>query len=193
MLPRAFLSTCPQSANPAWGAGAGGLLRGAHRLLLRYPAAQQLLENEHDRPGAGPFRPDIPNPEHANALSSAAWELSLLRHSSEPAVAAVAADIVAVGSQDVAAALAALYERGREARETGAGQGNLGAAFSGVPLPEGRAIAIGKISLFEGAGTEAKKESRKQRHKTVPPKDGVDVRSTLLKRLARAGGDDTPM
>ncbi|CAN0367206.1 unnamed protein product, partial [Laminaria digitata] len=74
----------------------------AHRLLLRYPAAQQLLENEQDRPGSGPFRPDLANPEHANALSSAAWELSLLRHSCEPAISVVAADVVALGSQDAA-------------------------------------------------------------------------------------------
>lgn len=180
-----------QSANPAWGAGAGGLLRGAHRLLLRYPAAQQLLENEHDRPGAGPFRPDISNPEHANALSSAAWELSLLRHSCEPAVAAVAADVVNVGSQDAAAGLAALYERGREAREAGLGQGNVGAAFSGVPLPDSKAVAIGKVSLFESdeASGRSKKGGKGQQYKRVLPKDGVNVKSTLLTRLARAGGD----
>lgn len=185
-----------QSANPAWGAGAGGLLRGAHRLLLRYPAAQQLLENEQDRPaGSGPFRPDLANPEHANALSSAAWELSLLRNSSEPTVAAVAADVVAVGSQDAASGLAALYERGREAREAGAGQGNLAAVFAGVPLPEGRAIALGKMSLVEnaGGGAESNKKggggSQGQQRKKTMPKDGVDLKSALLVRLSRAGGN----
>ncbi|CAM9580999.1 unnamed protein product [Scytosiphon promiscuus] len=190
-----------QSANPAWGLGAGGLLRGAHRLLLRYPAAQQLLENEQDRPGSGPYRPDLTNPEHANALSSAAWELSLLRNSSEPAIAAVAADIVALGSQDAASGLAALYERGREAREAGAGQGILAAVFAGVPLPEGRAVALGKTSLLEapratedatsetqkkeGKGA-AKKQQQQQQRKRAVPKDGVDIRSPLLVRLARA-------
>ncbi|CAM9759191.1 unnamed protein product [Ectocarpus sp. 12 AP-2014] len=185
-----------QSANPAWGLGAGGLLRGAHRLLLRYPAAQQLLENEQDRPGSGPFRPDLTNPEHANALSSAAWELSLLRNSCEPAIAAVAADIVALGSQDAASGLAALYERGREAREAGAGQGNLGAVFAGVPLPEGRAVAMGKASLLDApsaaggavAAGNQKKGAKGQQHqsKRAVPKDGVDIRSPLLLRLARA-------
>lgn len=186
-----FLSVL-QSANPAWGAGAGGLLRGAHRLLLRYPASQQLLENEHDRPGAGPFRPDISNPEHANALSSAAWELSLLRHSCEPAVAAVAADIVAVGSQDAAAGLAALYERGREAREAGLGQGDVGAAFSGVPLPTSKAVTIGKTSLFESSEVagRSKKGSKGQQCKRVLPKNGVDVKSPLLTRLARVGDNE---
>ncbi|CAM9791012.1 unnamed protein product [Ectocarpus sp. 4 AP-2014] len=185
-----------QSANPAWGLGAGGLLRGAHRLLLRYPAAQQLLENEQDRPGSGPFRPDLTNPEHANALSSAVWELSLLRNSCEPAIAAVAADIVALGSQDAASGLAALYERGREAREAGAGQGNLGAVFAGVPLPEGRAVAMGKASLLDApaaaggavaAGNQKKgAKGQQQQSKRAVPKDGVDIRSPLLLRLARA-------
>lgn len=189
-----------QSANPAWGLGAGGLLRGAHRLLLRYPAAQQLLENEQDRPGSGPFRPDLSNPEHANALSSAAWELSLLRSSCEPAVSVVAADVVALGSQDAASGLAALYERGREAREAGAGQGNLAAVFAGVPLPEGRAVALGKVSLVDtssagaaAAGSEkgaagGKGKQQQQQRKRAVPKDGVDLRSPLLVRLARAGG-----
>ena len=190
-------SRCAQSANPAWGVGAGGLLRGAHRLLLRYPAAQQLLENEQDRPGSGPFRPDLSNPEHANALSSAAWELSLLRNSSEPTISVVAADIVALGSQDAASGLAALYERGREAREAGAGQGNLGAVFAGVPLPEGRAVAAGKAGLLdaspavEGAGAAEKQKKgskgQQQQRKRAVPKDGVDVQSPLLVRLARAG------
>lgn len=189
---------CTQSANPAWGVGAGGLLRGAHRLLLRYPAAQQLLENEQDRPGSGPFRPDLSNPEHANALSSAAWELSLLRNSSEPTISVVAADIVALGSQDAASGLAALYERGREAREAGAGQGNLGAVFAGVPLPEGRAVAMGRVGLLdaappavEGAGAAEKQKKggkgQQQQRKRAVPKDGVDLQSPLLVRLARAG------
>lgn len=188
--------------------GAGGLLRGAHRLLLRYPAAQQLLENEQDRPGSGPFRPDLSNPEHANALSSAAWELSLLRNSSEPTVSAVAADVVALASQDAASGLAALYERGREAREAGAGQGNLGAVFAGVPLPEGRAVAAGKMGSGLGLGlpdaappagggggagaAEKRKkggngQQQQQQRKRAVPKDGVDLRSPLLVRLARAG------
>lgn len=190
--------TSPQSANPAWGAGAGGLLRGAHRLLLRYPAAQQLLENEQDRPGSGPFSPDLSNPEHANALSSAAWELSLLRHSSEPTVAAVAADVVALGSQDAASGLAALYERGREAREAGAGDGSIASLFAGIPLPEGRAVALGKMNItgdiLEGdSGEKQKKAGGKggQQVRRVLPKDGVDIRSPLLMRLARAGGDGT--
>lgn len=109
----------------------------------------------------------------------------------------VAADIVALGSQDVASGLAALYERGREAREAGAGQGNLAAVFSGVPLPEGRAVALGKSSLFETpaaavAATPAEKQKKggkgqqQQQRKRAVPKDGVDVRSPLLVRLARA-------
>lgn len=183
-----------QSANPTWGAGAGGLLRGAHRLLLRYPAAQQLLENEQDRPGAGPHRPDLDNPEHANALSSAAWELSLLRHSSEPEIAAVVRDIVALGSQDAASALTALHERGREARESGAGQGTVAAAFAGVPLPEGRAVALGKTSVMDigGEGDDQQQQGdgvgKGQTKKKAVPKDGVDIKSPLLVRLSRAGG-----
>lgn len=185
----------PQSPNTAWGAGAGSLLRGAHRLLLRYPAAQQLLENEQDRPGAGPYRPDLSNPEHANALSSAAWELSLLRHSSEPAMVAVVRDVVALGSQDAASALAALHERGREARESGVGQGTLAACFTGVPLPEGRAVALGKSGVLDGVGGgEEKKKGaghKGQQQKKAVPKDGVDTKSTLLVRLARAGGESS--
>lgn len=105
----------------------------------------------------------------------------------------VAADIVALGSQDVASGLAALYERGREAREAGAGQGNLPAVFAGVPLPEGRAVALGKISLFDApaavvATNDKQKKGGKgqQQRKRAVPKDGVDVRSPLLVRLARA-------
>lgn len=112
----------------------------------------------------------------------------------------MAADIVALGSQDAASGLAALYERGREAREAGAGQGNLAAVFAGVPLPEGRAVALGKISLLEAPpraaedvasetqkkeGKGPKKQQQQQRKRAVP-KDGVDIRSPLLVRLARA-------
>lgn len=100
---------------------------------------------------------------------------------------------MALGSQDVASGLAALYERGKEAREAGSGQGNLAAAFAGVPLPEGRAVALGKISLFDApaavAATEKQKKAGKgpqQQRKRAVPKDGVDVRSPLLVRLARA-------
>lgn len=123
-----------------------------------------------------------------------------MRNSSEPAISAVAADIVALGSQDAASGLAALYERGREAREAGAGQGNLAAVFAGVPLPEGRAVAVGKMGLpdapaGEGAGnTEKQKKGGKgqqqqqqQQRKRAVPKDGVDLRSPLLVRLARVG------
>lgn len=106
----------------------------------------------------------------------------------------MAADIVALGSQDVASGLAALYERGREARDAGAGKGNLAAVFAGVPLPESRAVALGKSSLFERpaavvAAAEKQKKGGKgqqQQRKRAVPKDGVDVRSPLLVRLARA-------
>lgn len=115
----------------------------------------------------------------------------------------MAADIVALGSQDAASGLAALYERGREAREAGAGQGILAAVFAGVPLPEGRAVALGKTSLLEaspGAAAEGvaasetqkregkgpKKQQQQQQRKRAVPKDGVDIRSPLLVRLARA-------
>lgn len=124
------------------------------------------------------------------------WELSLLRNSCEPTIAAVAADIVALGSQDAASGLAALYERGKEAREAGAGQGNLAAVFAGVPLPEGRAVALGKTSLFDTPAVEgvaaAEKQKKggkgqqQQQRKRAVPKDGVDIRSPLLVRLARA-------
>lgn len=106
----------------------------------------------------------------------------------------MAADIVALGSQDAASGLAALYERGREAREAGAGQGNLGAVFAGVPLPEGRAVAMGKASLQDvaaggavAAGNQKNGGKGQQQSKRAVPKDGVDIRSPLLLRLARAG------
>lgn len=114
-----------------------------------------------------------------------------MRHSCEPAVAAMATDVVAVGSQDAAAGLAALYERGREAREVGLGQGNVGAVFSGVPLPDSKAVAIGKVSLFESddAAGRSKEGGKGQQCKRVLPKDGIDVKSALLRKLARVGGD----
>lgn len=107
--------------------------------------------------------------------------------------------MVALGSQDAASGLAALYERGREAREAGAGKGNLAAVFAGVPLPEGRAVALGKTSAVQSGGawgsnaeTEKQKKGKgggkgQARGKRAVPKDGVDVRSPLLERLARAG------
>lgn len=109
---------------------------------------------------------------------------------------AVACDVVALGSQDAASGLAALYERGREAREAGAGQGTLPSVFSGVPLPEGRAVALGRTSVLDsgveggvkkGGGSGGKGQ---QQRKKVLPKDGVDIRSALLVRLSRAGGDE---
>lgn len=131
-------------------------------------------------------------------MSSAAWELSLLRHSCEPAIGAVVRDVVALGSQDAASALTALHERGREAREAGAGQGTLAAAFTGVPLPEARAVALGKMGVLEGVGGEGEIQQHKkqeggggkgQQKKRVVPKVGVDTKSPLWVRLARAGGD----
>lgn len=124
-----------------------------------------------------------------------------MRHSSEPAIAAVACDVVALGSQDAASALSALYERGREAREAGAGQGTLPSVFSGVPLPEGRAVALGRTSVLDSSsggveggakkegGSGGKGKQQQQQRKRVLPKDGVDIRSALLVRLSRAGGD----
>ncbi|CAM9243730.1 unnamed protein product, partial [Choristocarpus tenellus] len=124
----------------SWPGPAAALLRTAHRLLLRYPAAQQLLENEHDRPGSGPYRPDLADPEHANALSSATWELSLLRASAWPLSGSWAGDLVSLTSKDAAAVLVAMHDRERETREM-ALLSPLRGAFAGVPKPEARAIA----------------------------------------------------
>lgn len=109
-----------------------------------------------------------------------------MRHSAEPTLAAVVRDIVASGSQDAAAALATMHERGREAREAGTGEGNLAAAFAGVPPPEGRAIALGKMAVSDGLKTGSSK-SKGQQGKKLVPKDGVNLKSAFLVRLARAG------
>lgn len=110
----------------------------------------------------------------------------MLRHSCDPAIAAAVRDIVALSSQDAASALATLHERGREARESGAGQGTLEEAFAGVPPPEGRAVALERLSSeVENGGLGGKGQQRKR----SLPRSGVDTKSALLVRLARTDGE----
>ncbi|CAN0059907.1 unnamed protein product [Discosporangium mesarthrocarpum] len=199
----------PQSPGSTPGpAPSTSLLRMAHCLLLRYPASRQLLENEHDRPGSGPYHPTLGDPEHANALSSAAWELSLLRHSAWPGTGARVRDTAALTTQEAAAALSAMHAREKEMREeeaeAGRGAGVAGVVagtFAGVPAPEGRAIAGGRRVVeaeggVVGGGEEEAAEMPKRGHhgkggraargkRKLLPKDCGDLSSPLLLRLAQ--------
>lgn len=62
------------------------LLAFGRQLLQRYPAVQQLLENEQDAITSGQYCPDVDDPELSNPFSTSAWELVNLRFHVNPAV-----------------------------------------------------------------------------------------------------------
>jgi len=55
-----------------------------HRLFLRYPKTQQLLDTECV--GSGDYSPEIEDPENCNALASTSWEFSLLTNHFHPVI-----------------------------------------------------------------------------------------------------------
>ena len=62
------------------------LLSLVRQILQRYPAAQQLLENEQDVLTAGEYAPDAADPELANPLATSGWELATLRYHWHPLI-----------------------------------------------------------------------------------------------------------
>jgi len=55
-----------------------------HKLLLRYPKTQQLLDTECV--GSGEYTPEVEDPENCNAFASTAWEFALLNKHVHPVV-----------------------------------------------------------------------------------------------------------
>jgi nucleolar complex protein 3 len=55
------------------------LLALVRQILQRYSSVQQLLDNEQDVLTAGEYTPDARDPERANPLATAGWELATLR------------------------------------------------------------------------------------------------------------------
>jgi len=85
------LLTCAQQA-PAHVALA--ILGIVHGLMLRFPKLSGLMDIE--RGSFGQYRPDVADPEYCNALSSTAWDISLLASHYHPTVASFAKSIASV-------------------------------------------------------------------------------------------------
>lgn len=64
--------------------GALALLSIIERLFRKYPKVQQILDAEVC--GSGSYQPEIEDPEHTHALSSTAWEFSILVQHYHPTV-----------------------------------------------------------------------------------------------------------
>ena len=63
------------------------LLAFTRHLMLRYPSAQQLLENENDIITSGEYTPDVRDPEQSNPYATSGWEIATLRFHANSSVA----------------------------------------------------------------------------------------------------------
>ena len=68
-----------------------GSLGVVRQILASYPRVRNLLENE--RIGNGVFQMDLDDPEHAQGMSAALWDLSLLASHYHPTCAAAAREV----------------------------------------------------------------------------------------------------
>jgi nucleolar complex protein 3 len=77
------MHTPPQASIP--------LLALSRQLIQRFPAVQQMLENEQDVITEGQYMPDVEDPELVNPFATSAWELATLKFHWHPGIAAQAA------------------------------------------------------------------------------------------------------
>jgi nucleolar complex protein 3 len=66
------------------------LIAFARLLIQRYPAVEQLMENEQDVITSGEYLPDAEDPEQSNAFATSAWEVATLKFHFHPAIVAQA-------------------------------------------------------------------------------------------------------
>ncbi len=122
----AFAKRAAGTAGAAGDTGvAMGLICVLQRIMRRQPKLRNMLENEAGGPsGYKAYRPHLPDPAEAGALSVPLWELSVLAKHYHPHISQAARDISVM---NVAAAHAAAGRSG------GSGGGNVGGS-SVLPL-----------------------------------------------------------
>jgi nucleolar complex protein 3 len=62
------------------------LIAFARLLIQRYPAVEQLMENELDVITSGEYLPDVEDPEQSNSFATSAWEVATLKFHFHPTV-----------------------------------------------------------------------------------------------------------
>lgn len=191
-----------RAAGTAGAAGDTGVAMGLvcilQRIMRRQPKLRNMLENEAGGPsGYKAFRPQLPDPAEAGALSVPLWELSVLAKHYHPHISQAARDISVM---NVAAAHAAA---GRSAG-SGGGGGNVGGSAV-LPLGTTAVELSAKYSTAKGGFRPPPKvppswgpqqaqhasQSKTGRARAAAQRKAADdplALASLLEKLEEAGG-----